>query len=148
MGKLDVDTGPLLSYLTEHIVPLFENIEYKSKISDIGKKQQFKPIWLDKNWQPSNGLSDLFKRYVVPFHYGDGVSLFVLGGAELWNMFPEVFYFPKTYSWYEKFKPFEVRPQLVISDSTTSIHKDYDRNCAFNTFLYNTLFINLVTRIC
>lgn len=136
IGNLELDINPLVNYLKESVIPLFEDKTYKEQISLIGNAQQFKPIWLDKKWEPTG--SDLFKRYVVPFYYGDTVNLFVLGGMELLNMFPEIFQFPKKYKWYEQLKSFEVRPQLVISDSSTSIHRDYDRSCAFNTFLYNT----------
>ena len=137
MGKLEIDIQPLISYLSSTLIPLLEDQEYKNKIVELSPKTGT-PIWLDTEWQPSKELTDIGQRFIVPFSYDKKISLFVLGGRALYKMFPDVFYFPKTFSWYEKLKPFEVRPQLVISDANTSVHRDFDRSCAINTFLYNT----------
>jgi hypothetical protein len=137
IGKLGIDIQPLISYLTSNLIPLLEDQEYKNKI--IGSSPRSGAhIWLDEEWQPSKEPTDLGQRFIVPFLYDKKISLYILGGTALYKMFPDIFYLTKKFPWYEKLKPYEVRPQLIISDTTTSVHRDFDRFCAINTFLYNT----------
>ena len=140
LGKSELDVGPLVSFLKDTLVPLYEDPVYRTMLHSLrtseSRKKGYPPVWLDRNWQPEKDQSLKHSRHFwcLPLQN----DFFVIGGLLLDLKFPTVFGYQNRSSWSNRLKDYLVKPQILISNQPSTIHVDTDRKCAVNTFLYNT----------
>lgn len=140
LGKSELDVGPLTDFLKDTLVPLYEDQSYRTMIHSLRTKESYQkgypPVWLDQDWQPEKNQAMKASRYFwcLPLQN----DLFVVGGQMLSLKFPKVFGYENQSSWSKCLNANLVKPQILISNQSSSIHVDTDRKSAVNTFLYNT----------
>jgi hypothetical protein len=140
LGKSELDVEPLTTFLKDTLVPLYEDSAYRNMIHSSRSRESyqkgFPPVWLDQNWQPEKNQEIKSSRYFwcLPLQN----DFFVVGGQMLNLKFPTVFGYENKSSWSIRLNTNLVKPQILISNQSSSIHVDIDRKSAVNTFLYNT----------
>lgn len=140
LGKTELDVAPLAAFLKETIVPLYEQEDYRESIRAARTPDKIKngtpPVWLDQNWQPAPDQSARKSSHYWCLPLAN--DLFIVGSLSLTKQFPEVFGFSIQATWAKKLAPFLNKPQILLSNKSSSIHTDLDRKSAINTFLCNT----------
>jgi hypothetical protein len=143
LGKSNINVEPLVKYLHDSIIPLFNDNEYRNGICALRTKQSvehgYPPVFLDANWKPGKHIMSSKDFWCLPFKYTSNTAMFVLGGNKLSTDFPEIFKLQNADPWTDKLKRYIDTPQIIITNGDSSKHSDVGgRHCSINTFLYNT----------